>query len=287
MTVPSFEAKPATAQAYALGEGVRVDGSDPVWVDIPAGEVIVGRWEDVERLGEQSRLKVDTTVGAVGFAADRGLIVAGARRLWTVSIDGRVVPGLDLMPAELEGRLNDGAVDPQGRFVVGSLRDLDETPVHCLWRVTAEGDVEVLRHHVGLSNGIGWSPDGSVVYHVDTAAGTLASHSYGESTWDADDWHVIPCRFGGVPDGLAVDENGDIWVALWGGSAVQCFSPAGDLKAEVQVPTPNVTCLAFVGDGRMLITTAAAPNDPGAGLLYSADVGIRGVSEGLWSGSTL
>ncbi len=286
MTIRRYDATAITSSSYALGEGIRVDdGRPPAWIDIPAGQLIVGSWErNGTWLTERQRIKIDVTVGAVGAATDDGWVVAGARRLYSVSSDGRVTAGPDVMPEGIQGRLNDGALDARGRFVVGSLLAGDERPAHELWRVEATGSVEVLRRDIGLSNGLGWSPDGSRLYHVDTAARTLSFHRYDEDPWDPDGWEPIPCDFAGAPDGLAVDQLGDIWVAQWGGGGVQSFTPAGRLTAEVAVPVPDVTCPAFVGDGRMLITTAGggAGRSPGDGLLYVADIGIAGVATGLW-----
>jgi len=287
MTRTDRTAREATTQRYSLAEGVLWDDAtgDVVWVDIHAGLVLRGD----RSLHERSRTRVDSTVGAVAFAADGGLLVAAHRGLATIAPDGTISLGPDLLSAIPGARLNDGAVDPQGRYVVGSTTENTNTGHEVLLRVSPDGSVETLRSGLTLSNGIGWSPDGSTIYHVDTFAKTVSSHPYDAgSDWDPAGWVTLLDEFAGHPDGLAVDASGGLWIAIWGAGVVQQFAASGAFMASVDVGTPQVSCAGLIGDGLLAITTSrdATEGDPLAGALLLCDVDATAQPTARWTGST-
>ncbi len=191
MTV--FSAAPATPAAYELAEGILFDeAADLVrWVDIWKGRVLAGRLSD-GRIEDISSIEIGQTAGAVALAEDGGLLVAAARGLATVSPAGEISIGPDLLGDRRDARLNDGSVDPHGRFVVGSMALGAETGEEVLLRVSADGTVETLRDGIRLSNGIAFAPDGGTIYHVDTLANTISSHSYGPGAFDHDEpWSIV------------------------------------------------------------------------------------------------
>ncbi len=145
-------------------------------------------------------------------------------------------------------RFNDGSVDPQGRFVVGTLALGAETGEEVLLRISPDGSVETLRTGIRLSNGIGFSPDGGTIYHVDTLANTVSSHSYGPGAFDHDEpWVPVITDFPHFPDGLTVGADGTLWVALWGGSSIRHHALTGELLDVVTVDATQASCPAFVG----------------------------------------
>src|SRR5690606_15884087 len=144
---------------------------------------------------------------------DGSLLVAASTGLVVLGPDGSRTEGPTLVPAGR--RLNDGACDPAGRFVVGTLALTDAPGREQFLRVEHDGTVTVLDDDLGQANGLGWAPDGRTLYTTDTVAGRIWRRSY-----DTDTGEVGPREahldIDGLPDGLAVDATGDLWVALWG-----------------------------------------------------------------------
>lgn len=288
-----FTSTPATEALFDLGEGVLWDDRAQLvrWVDINKGRVLSGKivGDTIEILTDVS---VGQTAGAVALAEDGGLLVAGARGLITLSPEGEISVGPDVISGREGFRLNDGMVDPFGSYIVGTLSLNGPSTEEVLLRVHPDGSVETLREGIQLSNGLGFSPDGSTVYHVDTFAGTLSSHSYGAGEFDhREPWHVVIDKFPAYPDGITVDAEGNIWVALWSGSAVNCYSPQGELLSQVTVDATQPTCPEFVGENldRLAITSAQQNLETWSdhsGALFLADTSTRGLPSSRWAGST-
>jgi sugar lactone lactonase YvrE len=283
----AYRANAATDAVYDLGEGVIWDAAaDRVrWVDIRRGRVHSGRLDGL-RIVDIDVLEVGQTVGAVAPAVDGGLLLAAARGLAVVSRTGEMSFGPQLIG---RGRLNDGAVDPQGRFVVGSLSDEQD---EVLVRVSADGTTETLRTGIRLSNGIGFSPDGGTIYHVDTYAQNIARHPYGPGAFDSSEpWQIIVGAQ--TPDGLAVDSSGTLWVAQNGWSSVRPYLPSGWEFDEITIDAAQATCPAFVGPGLDILAITSAQEDldhwtdqSGAIFLAPMPPGITGQPVPLWAGST-
>ncbi|MEO8263725.1 MAG: SMP-30/gluconolactonase/LRE family protein [Pseudolysinimonas sp.] len=300
----AYEGIAATDAVYDLAEGVLWDDHAGLvrWVDIWAGRVLSGRLETTDLHGTRI---VDTTeivigdyseapqtAGAVALAEDGGLLIAAARGLATISPDAQVSFGPDLLGSRGNVRLNDGSVDPQGRFVVGSLSLTDETGTEVLLRVNPDGMVETLRTGIRLSNGIAFSPDGSTIYHVDSLARTISSHAYEPGAFDsAEPWVTIVDELPHSPDGLTVSADGDLWIAQFGGSGVVRYSSAGKLIDEVTIDATQATCPAFVGPGLDILVISSAQEGldvwaDKSGALFVARPGAVGLPVPRWSGST-
>ena len=289
----SHTAVAATGPEFELAEGVLWDDRALLvrWVDIWSGRVLSGRLEDT-RLTDIRAVELGQTAGAVALAEDGGLLVAAARGLATIAPDGGLSFGPDLLGDRRGVRLNDGSVDPQGRFVVGTLALGEATGEEVLLRVSADGVVETLRAGIGLSNGIAFSPDGATIFHVDTLANTISRHSYGDGDFDhGEPWVVVLQDLPAYPDGLTVDSDGMLWVAQWGGSSVRRHAPTGELLDIVQVDATQASCPAFVGpDLATLAITTAQEGLHGwtdqSGAIFLADVGVTGLPVPRWAGST-
>jgi sugar lactone lactonase YvrE len=289
--IQRWRAEVAAPEVHALGEGPVWDGPRDrlLWVDILAGTVHAGRL-DGWRVVRTGSYAVDLTVGAVAPGRTGEMLVAGTESLLVLGADGDVTPGPRILPAGSGRRLNDGACDPDGAFLVGSLA-FDERPGgESLVRIGADRSVTTVDDGLSLSNGLGWSPDGSLFYSIDTIPGIVyvREHPFGErrTFLQPDD----------PPDGMRVDADGNLWIAFWGTGEVRRFSPGGELTGVVEVDAPNVTCVAFAGPGldRLIITTATkdlSPEQldrhPDAGRLFIADVGAAGLPVTPWAGFTL
>lgn len=287
----------ATEPIYELAEGVIWDDRHELvrWVDVWEGRVLAAELHG-DHLTLTHEVRLDQTTGAVALAADGGLLIAAQRGLATISVDGSVSVGPSLLGERSGVRFNDGRVDPQGRFITGTLSFEGKSALdrgdEVLLRVSVDGSTEVLRQGVRLSNGIGFSPDGGTIYHVDTFARTVSTHSYGEGAFDtAEPWVTLIDEFEGYPDGLTVDATGTLWIAEWGASRVSRHSPAGVLLDTVSVDAAQVSCPGFVGVGRdtLAITTAQeglTEFTDRAGALFVAHVGAVGQPAHRWTGST-
>jgi sugar lactone lactonase YvrE len=290
-----FAASAASEQPYQLGEGPLWDAERErvLWVDIQAGSVYAGRLED-GLVRPDACLRFDETVGAVVCARDGRLLVAGERRLYDVDRQWRCAVRAEVIPESQRSRLNDGACDPAGRFLVGSMALDSRRGEERLYRLEAGGGLTVLDTDLTISNGLAWSPDGSVMYSTDTAPGVVWARAYDPARGDhGPRREVVRLDRGGRPDGLCVDAAGNLWVAVWGGGEVRCYTPGGERLATVSVPAPHTTSVAFVGPERdtLLITTAtdqlsAAQLDahPLSGRLFLAHVGVTGLPLASWAG---
>lgn len=290
-----FDAVPASDERYGLAEGPVWDGdrNRVLWVDINAGAVHSGTLAS-GRVTHDSVLHVPGTVGAVVSSRDGELLVAGTRSLYQVSPDGAISPGAQILAEHTASRLNDGGCDPAGRFLIGSLALDDRSDQELLVQVDRDGRIVVLDGDLGLSNGLAFTPEGGRLYSIDTAPGIVFVRDYDASTGAVGTRSEFLHLYGESPDGLCVDGQGSLWIAMWGAGQVRCYSPAGELVAIVDVAAPNTTSVAFVGAtlDRLLITTASEELSdeqraqyPDSGRLFIADVGVNGAPVPLWAGS--
>jgi sugar lactone lactonase YvrE len=183
--------------------------------------------------------------------------------------------------------MNDGSADPWGRFWIGSMAFDYEPGRASLYRFHESTGPQSVLSGVTISNGIGWSPDGRRMYYVDSAPGTI-------TTFDVDPHGEIanPRPFAqldvateGSPDGLCVDSEGSIWVAVWGGYEVRRYAPSGEQIGRVRIDTAQPSCCAIGGANAttLYVTTARehmTPEqlgaEPNAGRLFCVDVGVAG-----------
>jgi len=294
----------ASSHTYVLAEGPVWDAARQrvLWVDINGRLVLTGHLQGTEVVEDQ-RLSFSETIGAVVCSAVGELLVAGSRGLFSVPPDavraeGTVVtvPGPTLIPPDKNSRLNDGGCDPAGRFLVGSLALDDRQDDEQLLRVENSGQITVVDDHLALSNGLAWSPDGAWFYSIDTIPGLIWIRSYDSDSGQYGERRVFLKITDGHPDGMCVDAEGNLWVAIWGAGEVRSFSPTGEQLATVEVPAPNTSSVTFVGPDldTLLITTAseqlsAAQLDryPESGRLFTATVGVTGLPVPYWSGRSV
>ena len=257
--------------AALLGEGPRWDAAARrlLWVDIEGRQLHL---LDLDSRADRA-IELDDRPGAAAPMTDGRVLVALAGRLVALDLTDESVETLAVLPHGADLRMNDGACDPAGRFWVGSL-ELEYAPGRgTLYRF--DGELVPVLDDVTLSNGIGWSPDGTVMYYVDTMAYGVDVLDFDVATGLATDRRRFATieRGVGAPDGLAVDDEGCVWVALWGGSAIRRYDPSGRVDRTVPVPAANPTACAFAGErGDLLVVTSAAPD----GRLFVHEPGVTG-----------
>jgi sugar lactone lactonase YvrE len=288
------------AAAELLGEAGTDLGEGPIW-DAAAGLV---RWLDItgRRLlstapdtGMTEALALPSAVGVVVPRASGGLVAALEDGFWAIAEDGRV-ERLAAVEADDRGtRFNDGACDPQGRLWAGTMA-WDATPgAGSLYRLDADGTVVRVIEGVSISNGIGWSPDGATMYYVDSPTRRVDAFDFdGRDGTIEHRRTIITLGEGeGLPDGLAVDAEGAIWLAAWGGWAVRRHAPDGTLEAILPLPVAQVSSCAFGGvDLDVLFVTSAREGlalddrraQPLAGRLFRTRPGVRGLPTTPYAG---
>ncbi|KAI1452253.1 hypothetical protein F4805DRAFT_41934 [Annulohypoxylon moriforme] len=189
-------------------------------------------------------------------------------------------------------RSNDGAIDPHGRFWLGTMTDigLDLQPEGSLFLFDGSTrKARSIRHPVTIPNSIGWSPDKRTLYFTDSVARTIFARDYDVESGDVSDERVFYLHDGpGEPDGHRVDVEGNLWQAVYGEGRVLKISPQGKLLGEIKLPTKNITCPQFVGT-ELYITTAGMEKDEGtaeevelSGALFKVDVGVKGLEPHLF-----
>jgi sugar lactone lactonase YvrE len=160
-----------------------------------------------------------------------------------------------------------------------------------LSRITGDGAAEVVLDDVTVSNGTGWSPDGRLMYYIDTPTRRIDVFDHDPATGRVSGRRPLATveDGAGYPDGLTVDADGCVWVALWDGAAVRRYTPGGELDRVVRLPVPRVTACAFGGAGLtdLYITTARvglSPAPPLAGSLMVLPGAGTGVPQPAFAG---
>lgn len=279
------------AAGYALGEAPVWDAATSTWllVDIVTGTVL-----RLDAAGTPiSSFAVGQQISAAWPMSDGRVLIAGERRLYACSPDGT---GLTEFGPELvtqpDLQLNDGKADAAGRFWVGS-RDRTRSSRGELFCVEPDGTARTVLSGIIVSNGLGWSPDGTTFYYVDSLAYELRAYDFDVRTGELGPARVLVAfdAADGLPDGLAVAADGVIHLAMFGGSCIRRISPAGEFLDSLEMPVPNVTSCAFGGPkgSDLLVTTGRYRMDeaglaafPDSGALYLLDANVVGVPVGAF-----
>lgn len=259
----------AAAVAEPVGDVTAELGEGPYWV--PEDDCLL--WVDIPRnqlhrtylpSGETVTMDLDA-VSAVFPAAGGGILTAGGSRLTAHFPAERGERWLSRtvseVPAREDVRFNDASVDPAGRVWVGSMHTGETDPAGELYRLDPGGVLTTVLKGVTVSNGIGWSPDGTRMYYVDSPTRRVDVFDYDPATGEAYQRRAFADLSGaaGVPDGLTVDADGCVWVVIHGGGALHRLAPDGTADAVVELPVAAPTSLAFGGPGLsdLYVTTAS------------------------------
>jgi sugar lactone lactonase YvrE len=262
------------------------------WVDIEGKTLHI---YDPETKTDKE-IPVGSRIGTVVPVQDGGVLVAlqnGIQKLDTKT--GKLSFLMDpLKDSAL--RFNDGKCDPSGRFWVGTMALDRRRRGAVLYRFDEDKSIRVMLDSVSISNGIVWTKDKKTMYYNDTPTGTVQAFDYDDKTGAITNRRIavqIP-RGNGSPDGMTIDSEDNIWVALWGGNCVAKFNPrTGELLQKIKVPAQNVSSCAFGGKNleTLYITTARAWVNPDklkefplSGGLFCVKPGVKGVPAGFYKG---
>jgi xylono-1,5-lactonase len=240
-------------------------GEGPVWVERESALWFVDikgrcahRWDPATR--EHRFWRAPEQPGFLAPLRGGGFIVglkSGLHRFDPGT--GEFVHLAHVEPSLPANRLNDGCVSPEGVLWFGSMHDPEVEPSGALYRLEAQGRCVALDVGYVITNGPAFSPDGGVFYHTDTRERTVFAFDRPDPNTLARKRVFVRIEEGaGHPDGTTVDQEGGVWIALWGGWGVRRYSPCGELLASVRLPCANVTKIAFGGaDLRTAYVTTA------------------------------
>jgi len=266
------------ASGYGLVEGPRTDAEDNLYfTDIPGGTVNRRQPDGPNDTLVSGR----RMIGGLALHADGGFVMSGPNVAhWR---DGEVRVLLDV---DGVNSFNDIQPDAAGRVYAGAIRsDLDDlraekVPGEC-YRIGAGGAIDELYGGIEVSNGIGLSPDGATLYHVDSTTKGIWVHDVADDGTVSNRRHIGRAAFErGIPDGMCVDADGNLWVAHVGGRRVVKLSPSGDQLDEIPVPSKAVTSVAFGGPeaADMYIVTADHLDEPERrGCVFRCRPGVTGL----------
>jgi sugar lactone lactonase YvrE len=284
--VPRIQADLLVDAHAHLGEGPVWDDRERClwWVDI-MGRAI---HRTDPATGRDDVVPVGQLVGAVVVRASGGLVAAVQDGFVAVDpASGRVEPLAPVEAGDRTTRMNDGKVDPAGRFWAGTM-GVDHRPdAGALYRLDPDLRVTPMVPRTTISNGLDWSSDGRTMYYIDTPTRRVDRFDFDPATGAISGRRpAVAIRDGaGSPDGMTVDADGYLWVALWDGWAVERYGPDGRLDRRVDVPAQQASSCAFGGPDldQLFITTAqegfppgGRPDQPHAGGLFVCRPGVRG-----------
>jgi sugar lactone lactonase YvrE len=264
-----------------LAEGLAERGL-LAWVDITAG--LVHLFDPAT--GADRALEVGQPVGAAVPTDDGRLALAVRDGFALLDLDGEEVALIVEVERELTGnRMNDGKSDPAGRFWAGTMAVDMRAGAGALYRLDAERNVELMVPGVSISNGLGWSPDGRLMYYIDSPQGRVDVFDFDATSGAIANRRPFAQAQGGDPDGMAVDARGGLWVAIWGAGKVLHFLPDATLSDEIELPALQVTSCCFGGPELqdLYITSAwqgmtaeQRAREPLAGGVFRSRPGVQG-----------
>ena len=288
-----FEARPCTTDRYFLGECCRWDEvrSELYWLEVQTGRFFRAKADGVQiEIVRCYQLGGYLTAVAPRLNREQGWIVAKNQSIFVLDEAGVLREVARPEARNSSGlRMNDGAADPWGRFWIGSMSKRIGDSRGSLYRFHESSGAELMLTNVAISNGLGWSPDRRTMYYVDSGPGEI----YAFDVKDNGDisgkrlFRQFDTKNDGRPDGLCVDNEGAIWVAIWGAYEVRRYSPRGEQLARVNLSTAQPSSCAIGGAaGTTLYITTAQEDlsqevldlERDAGRLFFVDVNVTGLS---------
>lgn len=269
-------------------------GEGPIWwrealyyVDIEGHRVICTAGKGAEQIWE-----VGQRVGTVVPRRDGGLVIAGDDGFAFLDPDsGELTPKGDPEAAKPDNRFNDGKCSPDGRFFAGTISLVKRKGDAALYRLDPDGTIERVYEGVTNSNGIVWTVDGERLYYIDTPRRAVLSFAYeAESGTLMDEKEAFSTEeIAGSPDGMAIDSEGNLWIAFCHGSCVVCFDPSGRKLRQLDFPCREVTAVTFGGpELQDLYVTTGIPKDDveeQAGRLFRVcGLGVSGLPASSFAG---
>jgi len=270
-----------------VGEGALWDEQAQVfyWVDILSNALYVYD----PATGENRHYDIGQHVGTVVLRQSGGVMLALANGFASYDLASGQLTFIADPESHLPGnRFNDGKCDPGGRFWAGTMAYTNQSTQGSLYRLDPDMSVHKMLGSIGISNGIVWTADKRTMYYIDSTAGTVRAFDYDNASGDISNERVIVSvpKEMGLPDGMAIDADGNLWVAHYGGGCVRCWNPhTGQVIDQIDLPARNITSCAFGGEkletlfitsAAQLLDAAALAQQPLAGSLFAVEPGVSG-----------
>ena len=198
--------------------------------------------------GRDRYFDMGSVVSAIALAGTNRLLVALCDHLVFLNLQtGSIKHLCQIEFSHPDTRLNDGKCDPAGRFWVGSISEVSGQAA--LYRYDQDGSLHLMETGLSISNGLGWSPDGATFYLTDSAQHKIFAYRFDAETGSICDRRILVDlgNEGVEPDGLAIDQQGNLWSALWDGWCIACFNSIGQEIGRVKMPVQRPTCPTFGG----------------------------------------
>lgn len=251
------------------------------WVDIMTGRMF--RYDPAN--GQHEQCYDGEVIGGFTIQEDGALLLFMARGAVKIWRDGKLETIIEEIPDERETRFNDVFADPAGRVYCGTMATKDR--LGRLYRLDPDRTLTLLLEGIGVSNGMGLTTDRKQLYYTDSGAKKIYLFDYDQATGAITNQRVFldSTDQEGVPDGMTVDADGNVWSARWDGYRLTQYAPDGSELQRIMFPAKKVSSVVFGGpDYRdMYVTTAGgnnkAENGASAGALYRLRLGVQGVPE--------
>lgn len=253
------------------------------WIDIPEG--IIFRYDP--ETGNHEEFYSGEVIGGFTIQEDGSLLLFLERGAVKILKDGETSTVIDEIYEELDTRFNDVIADPEGRVFCGTMPAKDNKAR--LYRLDTDGSITKILDGIGISNGMGFTPDRKQMYFTDSPGGKIYLFDYDLETGKIKNQSVfvtVP-ESEGVPDGMTVDKEGCIWSARWDGGCLIRYKPDGKEDLRIQFPAKKVSSVTFGGKDYTDIYVTTAGGDkreeegPDAGALFHLNLDIQGVPEFL------
>ena len=282
----------AVRRRDVLGEGplYLTEKNSFCWVDIGSN-----KWCQLDlSSGDVRETQFESALTGFAASSDNTFVGAFADGIAGFGQDGTRGPWLHQPEAHLpDNRFNDAGVDPSGRFIAGTMNMTGSAANGALYALETTGELRQIRGGVGIANTIVFSRDSDLFYTADTSTGTLAAYHYDPETGTMGEQFTgfaTPEDLPGAPDGSALDCEGFLWNARWGGSCLVRLAPDGSLDQKIDLPVSNPTSCAFVGDN-LFVTTSTwdftaedLEREPLAGSVLRIELGLEGAPIGRFGG---
>ncbi len=253
------------------------------WADIPQGRIF--RYDP--NTGEHGLFFEGGEVGGFTVQDDGSLLLFMESGTVASLRQGKLEYLIDEIASERDTRFNDVIADPAGRVFCGTMPS--DSHLGSLYRLDTDGSISHVLGGIGISNGMGFTPDGKQMYYTDSPTHNIYIFDYDIATGELSNQRVFvnTGENDGIPDGMTVDAEGYVWSARWDGSSLVRYSPQGEQVNRIWFPARKVSSVIFGGGDytNMYVTTAGGQDKtgegPGAGCLYRINLGIAGKGEYL------
>lgn len=273
----------------AISEVISDLGEGPIW----SANTNSVTWTDITQntfhtadidTGKTLSFGVPSMVGAIAHSKEGGYIAATQKGFARIGVDGKYSPLHSFLPDDM--RMNDGKVDPSGRFWAGSMALSFEKGRGSLYVLEKDNSYRSILDDITLSNGMGWSPDAQYFYYIDSVPGVLKRFDY-----DLYTGHISNPKdlitfdsSSGIPDGMSMSSDGKIVIALWDGGRIEIYEPSGEKVSEITLGVSRPTSCTFAGPNRdiLIVSTASQgidrADEPLAGkILAVTGTGLSGL----------